>query len=126
MRKPRVRSPFFLPALEARAPTVWQPQVDIYRAQEGWVVKMELAGVRPQDVSIAVCGARLRVSGVRHDRIVEVGWSHYAMEIAYNHFERRFPRSEILQQSGMRRRSFSPENRRTCHGKVDRFILPSE
>jgi hypothetical protein len=38
---------------------------------------------------------------------------------------RRFPRSEILQQSGMRLRSFYPENRLTCDGKVDRFILPS-
>ena len=88
MRKSRVWSLFFLPALEARAPAVWQPQVDIYRAREGWAVKMDLAGVRPQDVSIAVRGSHLRVSGVRHDRIVEEGWSHYAMEIAYNHFER--------------------------------------
>jgi hypothetical protein len=41
-------------------------------------------------------------------------------------YQRRFPRSEILQQSGMRRRGFSPENRMTCHCKVDRFIVPSE
>ena len=40
-------------------------------------------------------------------------------------FQRRFPRSEILQQSEMRRRSFCPEHRMTCDGKVDRFILPS-
>jgi len=88
VRKSRARSPFFLPAIEARTPAVWQPQVDIYHAREGWVVKMDLAGVRPQDVSITVRGSQLRVSGVRHDRIVEEGWSHYAMEIAYNHFER--------------------------------------
>jgi HSP20 family protein len=88
VRKPRARSPFFLPAIEARTPVVWQPQVDIYRAREGWVVKMDLAGVRPQDVSITIRGSHLRVSGVRHDRIVEEGWSHYAMEITYNHFER--------------------------------------
>jgi HSP20 family protein len=88
VRKPRARSPFFLPALEARIPAVWQPQVDIYRTQEGWVVKMDLAGVRPQDLSITIRGSCLRISGVRHDRIVEEGWSHYAMEIAYNHFER--------------------------------------
>ena len=39
-------------------------------------------------------------------------------------YERRFPRSEMLQQSGMRLRSFCPENRMTCDGRVDRFILP--
>ena len=86
MRKPRARLLFFLPALEARSPAVWQPQVDIYRTREGWVIKLELAGVRPQDVSIAVRGSRLRVSGVRHARIVEAGWSHYTMEIAYTVF----------------------------------------
>jgi HSP20 family protein len=88
VRKPRVRPVFFLPALEARTPAVWQPQVDIYRTQEGWVIKMDLAGVRPQDVSVTVRSSQLRVSGVRHDRIVEEGWSHYAMEITYNRFER--------------------------------------
>src|SRR5499433_2700008 len=39
-------------------------------------------------------------------------------------FHRRFPRGETLQQSGMRLRSFCPENRMTCDCKVDRFILP--
>jgi HSP20 family protein len=88
VRKSRIWSLFFLPAVETRIPFVWQPQVDVYRAPEGWVVKMDLAGVRPQDVSIAVRGSQLRVSGIRHDRIVEEGWSHYAMEIAYDRFER--------------------------------------
>jgi HSP20 family protein len=88
VRKLRVRGLFFLPAVETRAARVWQPLVDIYRAPEGWVVKMELAGVRPQDVSITVRGSQLRVSGVRYDRIVEAGWRYDAMEIAYNRFER--------------------------------------
>jgi len=88
VRKPRVSSLFFMPALEVRPPAVWQPQMDTYRAREGWVVKMELAGVRCQDVSITVRGSQLCVSGVRYDRIIEEGWSHYAMEIAYNRFER--------------------------------------
>jgi HSP20 family protein len=88
VRKPTVRSLFFLPAVEARTPMMWQPQVDVYRTPAGWVIKMDLAGVRPQDVSITVHGAQLRISGVRHDRIVEEGWSHYTMEIAYNRFER--------------------------------------
>src|SRR4030095_10332784 len=47
------------------------------------------------------------------------------MPIAVATVQRRFPRSEILQQSGMRLRSFCPENRMTCDGKVDRFLLPS-
>jgi HSP20 family protein len=79
---------FFLHAPLPRATTAWQPQADVYRSRDGWVVKLELAGVRPQDVSITVHGSQLRVDGVRHDWFVETGWSHHAMEIAYNRFER--------------------------------------
>jgi HSP20 family protein len=74
--------------VEARTPLVWQPQADIYRSAAGWIVKMDLAGVQPQDVSITVRGSQLHISGVRRDRSVEEGWSHYTMEIAYNRFER--------------------------------------
>jgi HSP20 family protein len=88
VRETRLRSLFFLPAALPKAAMAWQPQVDIYRSRNGWVVKLELAGVRPQDVSITVHGSQVRVEGVRHDWITEQGWSHQTMEIAYNRFER--------------------------------------
>ena len=88
VRATRLRSLFFLPAALPRATMAWQPQVDIYRSRDGWIVKLELAGVRPQDISIAAHGSRLHVEGVRHDWIMEPGWSHHTMEIAYNRFER--------------------------------------
>ena len=28
-------------------PSMWEPAADLYRTAEGWVVKVELAGVRP-------------------------------------------------------------------------------
>jgi len=88
VREIRLRSLFFPPAALPRATMAWQPQVDIYRAGDGWVIKLELAGVRPQDVSVTVHGSQLHVEGVRHDWILEQGWSHHTMEIAYNRFER--------------------------------------
>jgi HSP20 family protein len=77
-----------LPAAPLSATTAWQPQVDIYRARDHWVVKLDLAGVRPQDVSLTVHGAQLCITGIRHDWTVEEGWRHHTMEIAYNRFER--------------------------------------
>jgi len=88
MRKARSRSLCFLHAAPPRAAVAWQPQADIYRSRDGWVIKLELAGVRPEDVTVTVQGTRLRVDGIRHDWLVEAGWNHYAMEIAYNRFER--------------------------------------
>lgn len=49
---------------------------------------MELAGVRPEDVNVLANGSQLYISGVRRDKFVEEGWSHYSMEITYNRFER--------------------------------------
>ncbi len=66
----------------------WRPAADIYRTPEGWVVKLELAGVRQEDVDVVASGSELFITGVRRDKFVEEGWSHYSMEIAYNHFER--------------------------------------
>jgi HSP20 family protein len=81
-------TPLFFISAEAGAAMAWRPAADIYRTPEGWVVKLELAGVRPEDVNVEISGSELFVSGVRRDRFVEAGWSHHSMEITYSHFER--------------------------------------
>ena len=62
----------------------------MYRTEEGWLVKLDLAGVRPEDVSITLADSRLTIAGCRRDWLVKRGWDHLQMEIAYNCFERRF------------------------------------
>jgi HSP20 family protein len=62
--------------------------MDMYRTQDGWAIKLELAGVRLQDMALTVQGTQLRVAGLRCDWNVEAGWRQHAMEIAYNRFER--------------------------------------
>ncbi len=66
----------------------WQPSADIYRTPQGWVVKFDLAGVRPEDVNVEVDGCSVRVSGIRKDWITEGTWYRYSMEISYSRFER--------------------------------------
>lgn len=70
--------------------TQWAPPVDIYRTSDGWLLKFDLAGVRPADFELEASGCRLTVRGVRRDWIVEeLGpCSAYSMEIAYSGFER--------------------------------------
>jgi HSP20 family protein len=62
--------------------------VDVYRGQDGWLLKFDLAGVLPQDVKVRISGSRVTVSGIRRDWVVEQGYSHHSMEISYNRFER--------------------------------------
>jgi HSP20 family protein len=69
-------------------PEQWEPSADVYRTRDGWLLKFDLAGVRPEDVTVSVSGRRVKVTGVRRDTIVEEGCSYYVMEISYNRFER--------------------------------------
>jgi HSP20 family protein len=83
------RVSLFLPAGVATPPSEWRPLADLYRTRDGWLVKFDLAGVRPEDVELFLVGRTLVVRGSRRDCCVEEGASHYRMEIAYSHFERR-------------------------------------
>ncbi len=66
----------------------WFPRADIYRTPSGWLVKIDLAGVSPDEVTVERRGSELRVSGVRRDRFVQKGYRHHSMEISYSSFER--------------------------------------
>src|SRR6266850_6433139 len=79
---------FFLPAAEVFREACWRPSADIYRTPEGWLVKLDLAGVRPEDVGLSVSGRRLRVKGIRRDLNLDQGCRCYRLEIAYSRFER--------------------------------------
>ena len=62
-----------LAAARAFQRTEWQPSVDVYRLHDGWLLKYELAGIRPSDVQLVIRGRVVTVRGVRRDlRIAEV------------------------------------------------------
>ena len=67
---------------------LWNPAADVYRTREGWLVKLDLAGVKSDDIEITLDGALLRVSGLRRDSFCGEGISHYQLEITYSRFEK--------------------------------------
>jgi len=67
---------------------IWQPPVDIYKDARGWLVKMELAGVRSEDIDVTVMGENLIIRGIRRDSTIQRGQKIYSMEISYNRFQR--------------------------------------
>lgn len=90
MARDQIRAPqtFFSAAGARGFATPWQPPADVYRTHDGWLVKLDLAGVRPEDLHVCACGKRLTVSGKRRDCSLEEGCCSYRMEIAYSQFER--------------------------------------
>ena len=77
----------------------WLPGADVYRSRRGWLIKLDLAGVRQGDVTITASGSSLVVSGCRRDLVVNQDWHPFSMEIAYTHFERAIELPCHLQQA---------------------------
>ncbi len=84
----RIMHALFLPAAESCVDSPWCPAADVYRGRNGWLVKFELAGVRPDDLELTALGNRLTLRCVRRDSTALEGCHYYQMEIAYSHFER--------------------------------------
>src|SRR5262245_6496983 len=74
---------------------LWLPSADVYQTAEGWLVKVELAGVSPEDVRIEIQGNSLYIAGSRRDKSCGGGMSYHQMEITYSTFEKtlNFPAS---------------------------------
>ena len=74
---------------------LWYPAADVYQTPEGWLVKVELAGVSIEDIEIDIQGNVLTIAGCRKDRSCSVGQTFHQMEITYSSFEKTlsFPAS---------------------------------
>jgi HSP20 family protein len=67
--------------------THWIPNTDVYTTNDSLVVKVELAGMRREDLELAVEGNRLVITGQRPDGCRTRGSKFLVMEINYGSFE---------------------------------------
>ena len=65
----------------------WEPNSDVYVTDGGLVVKVELAGMRSENLEITVEGNRIRISGDRADCCRASKCNFLAMNITYGPFE---------------------------------------
>jgi HSP20 family protein len=78
---------FFFP-VSSHTDDAWQPRADVYRTHDGWLVKLELAGVKPDEIRLVMDGPRLLVEGTRRDEHCVQGMGCHCLEIAYSRFHR--------------------------------------
>jgi HSP20 family protein len=62
----------------------WRPPTDVYETDDAIIVKIEIAGMNPEDFSISYVDRVLTVRGVRQD--VDAKLSYHCLEIPYGEF----------------------------------------
>ena len=68
---------------------LWYPSADVYQTPDGWLVKVELAGVSAEEIEIDIQGKSLYIAGIRRDKMcAAVGMTYHQMEITYSRFEK--------------------------------------
>ena len=68
---------------------LWNPAADVYRSSEGWIVKVDLAGVCMEELEIEIRDSFLNIRGCRKDTHIREGFTYHQMEITYSRFEKR-------------------------------------
>jgi len=63
---------------------VWRPPTDVYETETRVIVKVEIAGVRDEDIEVAIQGNLLLVSGMRSD--ISERRAYHQMEIPFGKF----------------------------------------
>ena len=94
MRNPNRFFPLIQPERRAKpSGRLWNPSADVYRTTDGWVVKVDLAGVNSDDLEIEINDSILRITGCRRDTHYREGFVYHQMEITYSRFEKtiQFP-----------------------------------
>ena len=67
---------------------LWNPAADVYRSDDGWVVKLDLAGVCSDELEIEIQDSLLQIRGCRKDTVYREGFVYQQMEITYSRFEK--------------------------------------
>jgi HSP20 family protein len=72
---------------ESSPETFWVPNTDVYATDGGLVIKVELAGMRKEDLELTIEGSRLKINGHRPDGCRAPKCHFLVMEISYGAFE---------------------------------------
>jgi HSP20 family protein len=73
--------------LDSYSETYWVPNTDVYVTEGSLVIKVELAGMRKEDLELTVEGNRLKINGQRPDGCRAPKCTFLVMEINYGAFE---------------------------------------
>lgn len=72
---------------------LWNPAADVYQCTNGWIVKVDLAGICSDELEIELRDSLLTIRGCRRDTYHRDDFVYHQMEITYSRFEKsiQFP-----------------------------------
>ncbi|HEX67628.1 Hsp20/alpha crystallin family protein [Candidatus Calescamantes bacterium] len=65
----------------------WHPFTDIIRTRDGFLIRVEVAGLEDDDFEVVLEKGNLIIRGERRERMVEERVAYHQMEISYGPFE---------------------------------------
>jgi HSP20 family protein len=74
----------FFPSEHRMRPRLWRPPTDVYETDDSVIIKIEIAGMSPEDMRISFVERMLTVTGVRQD--IDAKLSYHCLEIPYGEF----------------------------------------
>ncbi|MBI4620294.1 MAG: Hsp20/alpha crystallin family protein [Desulfobacterales bacterium] len=80
----------------------WRPYTDVYETKDAVVIKMELAGVKKEDLSVKLYDNRLTIRGDRKDSAHVEKRIYHQVEINYSEFERAIILPETVREQAIK------------------------
>lgn len=66
----------------------WRPHIDVYETKNAYIIKVEIAGVSPENVRLQLENRTITIRGYRVDEGPEEREHFHLMEISYGKFSR--------------------------------------
>lgn len=82
---------------------LWNPAADVYRAKDGWIVKVDLAGICSDELQVEIHDSQLSIRGCRRDTHYREGFVFQQMEITYSRFEKTIEFPSPIEGAEIRR-----------------------
>ena len=79
------------PALQIGKETMWSPKVDVFEKDNRLITRVDLPGVKKEDMSVEVADGQLQLSGVRKNETEAKNDNVYRCECEYGQFFRAVP-----------------------------------
>lgn len=79
------------PGMAYPFPEAWEPPVDIYEDKDNVFVKVEIPGIKREDIDVSLAGERLTISGERKEERHYQGAEACQTERFFGRFHRSFP-----------------------------------